>query len=166
MTALDMLFKKQVDKIFITRPINFDATGFLKGSIDQKMSFHLFPIKQNMYDAYGKERIDKLFESGEIQVIPIDYMKGMTVANAFMIVDEFEDIDFGDFKMILTRLGKNSKLVFTGSEEQIDVPGSCIQKIKCLQHCPKVNFQILKGYHRNDDVIAILDFIKENEPNQ
>ena len=131
--ALDLLFKKHIDTIFITRPIDFDATGYLKGSMDEKLAFHIFPIKQNMYAAYNKQKIDELFKEGSIQIIPIDYMKGMTFANSCTIVDEFEDIDYDDFKLILTRLGKGSKLIFTGSEEQTDIKNSCIPKVKYLK---------------------------------
>jgi phosphate starvation-inducible protein PhoH len=160
--ALDMLFKKQITKIFITRPVNFESTGFLKGDINEKMSFHVFPIKQNMYDAYGKEKIDELFKEGDIQIIPIDYMKGITVTNGFMIVDEFQDIKYDDFELIVTRLGVDSKLVFTGSEQQIGIAHSCMNKIKCLEKCPTVNFATLQSFHRNPDIITVLNFIKEN----
>lgn len=160
--ALDLLFKKKIDKIFITRPIDFNATGYLKGSSDEKLAFHVFPIKQNLYAAYDKAKIDELFREGIIQIIPIDYMKGMTFTNACTIVDEFEDITYGDFKLILTRLGKDSKLIFTGSEEQIDIPDSCIHRIKCLKTCDEVNFHELKGQHRNENILKILNHIKEN----
>jgi len=160
--ALDLLFKKHIDTIYITRPIDFDATGYLKGSIDEKLMFHVFPIKQNMYSAYNKAKIDELFKEGAIQVVPIDYMKGMTFANSCTLVDEFEDIDYQDFKLILTRLGKGSKLIFTGSEQQIDIKSSCIPKIKCLEKLDVVNFHTLKSQHRNDDITKILDFVEKN----
>jgi phosphate starvation-inducible protein PhoH len=162
--ALDLLFKKHIDTIYITRPIDFNATGYLKGSAEEKMSFHIFPIKQNMYAAYNKQKIDELFKEGAIQIVPIDYMKGMTFTNSCTIVDEFEDIDFNDFSLILTRLGKGSKLIFTGSEEQTDIKNSCIQKIRCLEKLDIVNYHTLKSQHRNDDITKILNFIAENNP--
>lgn len=160
--ALDLLFKKHIDTIYITRPIDFDATGYLKGSIDEKLMFHVFPIKQNMYSAYNKDKIDALFKEGAIQVIPIDYMKGMTFSSSCTIVDEFEDIDYQDFKLILTRLGKGSKLIFTGSEQQTDIKNSCVPKIKCLEKLDIVNYHTLKSQHRNDDIVKILNFVEEN----
>ncbi len=162
--ALDLLFKKHIDTIYITRPIDFNATGYLKGSAEEKMSFHVFPIKQNMYASYNKQKIDDLFKEGAIQIVPIDYMKGMTFTNSCTIVDEFEDINFEDFRLILTRLGKGSKLIFTGSEEQIDIKDSCIKKIKCLEKLDIVNYHVLKSQHRNDDIMKILNFISENNP--
>lgn len=160
--ALDLLFKKHIDTIYITRPIDFSATGYLKGSIEDKLALHIFPIKQNMYAAYNKTKIDELFKDGSIQIIPIDYMKGMTFTNSCALVDEFEDIDYEDFRLILTRLGKGSKLIFTGSEEQIGIKSSCISKIKCLKDFSLVNYHVLKSQHRNDDIVKILDYIKEN----
>jgi phosphate starvation-inducible protein PhoH len=160
--ALNMLNRKEVEKIYITRPIDFNATGYLKGSSDEKLAFHIFPIKQNFYACSDKTKIDDLFRDGTIQIVPIDYMKGMTFVNSCTIVDEFEDISFEDFKLILTRLGTNSKLIFTGSEEQIDVKDSCIHRIKCLKTCEQVNFHTLVGQHRNENILKVLNHIKEN----
>ena len=160
--ALDLLFKGHVSKIFITRPIDFKATGYLTGSISEKLEFHLFPIKQNLYASYRKDKVDALFADGTIQIVPIDYMKGFTFADSCTIVDEFEDISFDDFKLILTRLGKDSKLIFTGSEEQIDIKNSCISKIKCLKDYDKVNYHVLTSQHRNENIMGILDHIKSN----
>lgn len=163
--ALDFLFKKDnnINKIIITRPIDFNATGYLKGTIEEKMALHIMPIKQNLYNAYNKEKIDKLFQEGIIQILPIDYMKGMTFLNSITIVDEFEDITYEDFKLILTRLGKGSKLIFTGSEEQIDRrinSHSCMHRIKCLKDSDLVGFHTLTVNHRNEDIVRILNYIK------
>ena len=163
LSALDLFFKKIVDKIFITRPINFEATGYLKGNLIEKLYHHTFPIMQNLYQCCNKEKSDKLCQDGFIEVFPIDYMKGITIDNAVLIVDEFEDINFSDFELIISRLGKDSKLIFTGSEEQIDIPNSCIYKIKCLEECNLVNYCTLKELHRNKDIPEILKFIKEHE---
>lgn len=162
--ALDLLFKKHngIDKIYISRPIDFAATGYLKGSISEKLSFHLLPIIQNLYACYKKEKIDELFAENVIQIIPIDYMKGMNQANSVTIIDEFEDIDYKDFKTILTRLCKGSKLMFTGSEEQIDIKDSCIPKIKKLQNSGLVGYHILKANHRNEAINDIIEYIDNN----
>lgn len=162
--ALDMLFKKKVKRIFITRPIDFSPTGYLAGNADEKLAFHVFPIKQNFYACYRKDKIDELFKDGSIQIVPIDYMKGMTFTDSCTIVDEFEDINEKDFELILTRLGKGSKLIFTGSEEQIDIKDSCISSIKCLKNFDTVNYHVLSSQqHRNEDIQKILDYIKEHK---
>lgn len=163
--ALDLVFRKDTsfDKIILSRPIDFSATGFLKGSADEKMAFHIFPLKQNLYALYNKEKIDKMFLDGIIQVIPIDYMKGITATNAIMIIDEFEDIKYDDFKLIATRLGKGSKLIFTGDLAQAEnKKESCINKILCLEHSGLVNFHKLTANHREPEIIEILKYIEEN----
>lgn len=160
--ALDLLFKKHngIDKIYISRPIDFTATGYLKGSLSDKMDLHIMPIKQNLYSAYNKEKIDSLFNDGIIQIIPIAYMKGMNQLNSVTIIDEFEDVNYHDFKVILTRLCKGSKLIFTGSEEQIDVKDSCIPRIKKLDGSGLVGYHTLTTNHRNEDIVKILDYIE------
>jgi phosphate starvation-inducible protein PhoH len=162
--ALDMLFKhhNDIDKIYISRPIDFGATGYLKGSISEKLSLHVMPIIQNMYACYNKVKIDDLFAENVIQIIPIDYMKGMNQSHSVTIIDEFEDITYTDFKVILTRLCKNSKLMFTGSEEQIGISNSCLPKIKKLQNSNLVGYHTLINNHRNEDINKILDYIEAN----
>ena len=163
--ALDLLFKKHVNKIFITRPIDFKSTGFLPGNIKEKLYFHTFPMMQNFYTAYKKELIDKLVEEGKIEIVPIDYLKGYTIADAIMLIDEFEDITFSEFELILSRLGKGSKMIFTGSVEQTGIKNSCIKDVMMLKDCPQVNFHTLKEMHRNESIIPILEFIKNAKTN-
>lgn len=160
--ALDLFFKGHVKKIYITRPIDFGATGYLKGTIAEKLALHVFPIKQNFYAAYDKVKIDQLFTDGKIEIVPIDYMKGMTFCDSCTIVDEFEDINYEDFKLILTRLGKDSKLIFSGSEEQINIKNSCIHRIKCLKNMGDINYHVLVDQHRNENISKILNYIEEN----
>lgn len=161
--ALDMLFKKQIDKIIISRPINFKATGYLSGSISEKLEYHLMPIKQSFYAAYDKRKIDKLFEEGIIQIIPIDYMRGVNFKDAIAIIDEIQETSYEDFKLILTRLCKGSKLIFTGSEEQVtdSVKNSAIHKIKLLKTYPYIGYTELLTNHRNESIFKILKFIDE-----
>lgn len=165
--ALDLVMRKDVPikQMIITRPINFNATGYLKGSMSEKMAFHILPIKQDLYQAYTKEKIDAMFDDGTIQILPIDYMKGITFLNAVTIVDEFQDMNMDDFKLVLTRLGVGSKLIFTGSEEQISTKlgeTSCIHRVKCLKTFDKVGFHTLTMNHRNGIISEILNHIKEN----
>jgi len=163
--ALDLLFKKHngIDKIYISRPIDFTATGYLKGTISEKLSLHVMPIVQNMYACYNREKIDKLFSDNVIQIIPIDYMKGMNQATSVTIIDEFEDINYHDFKLILTRLCKGSKLIFTGSEEQIDVKDSCLSKVRLLKDSGLVGYSTLTINHRNEDIDKIINYIESKK---
>ncbi len=164
LAALDILFKRDnpIDKIIISRPINFDATGFIKGSMDDKMQFHILPIKQGMYEAFGKEKIDSLFREGIISVIPIDYMKGINLRNCVAVIDEFEDINFKEFELILSRLCKDSKMIFTGSAEQIGIENSCMDKVKKLKNSGLVGYHTLVINHRNEVIAKILDYINAN----
>lgn len=159
--ALDLVFKRHngIDKIYISRPIDFSATGYLKGSIQEKMDLFIMPIKQNLYAAYSKEKIDKMFADEVIHIVPINYLKGFTFTDAVIIIDEFEDINYHDFKLVLTRLGKNSKLMFTGSEEQTDIKDSCIPQIKKLKNSGIVGYHELTINHRNEDIVKIIDYI-------
>lgn len=160
--ALDLIFKKDnpLDKIYISRPLDFNATGFLKGSADEKTMFHIFPLKQNLYASYGKDRVDKMFTDGTIQMFPIDYMKGLTIANAVLIIDEYEDINYEDFKLIITRLGRGSKLIFTGDEAQSSLKNNCIIRIKSLFDTNLVNAHTLTINHREPEVEGILNFLE------
>lgn len=163
--ALELLFKKHVEKIIITRPIDFEKMGYLKGNMDEKMAYHVMPMKQNFYMTYKKELIDEYFKDGIIQILPIDIMKGMTFVNSITIVDEFEDISYEEFKLILTRLGRGSKLIFTGSAEQTDkkVKDSCINQIKKLENSDLVGYHTLTVNHRNEDIAKIIEYIENTD---
>jgi phosphate starvation-inducible protein PhoH len=161
--GLDLLFKKDnpIDKMYISRPVDYGPTGYLKGSMEEKMAFHIFPLKQSLYASYGKDRIDKLFQDGTIQTFPIDYMKGMTAANAVMIIDEYEDIVLEDFEMITSRLGKGSKLIFTGDINQSKIKkDSCINKVKHSFGTDYVSANTLTENFREPEAAALLDFLK------
>lgn len=161
--GLDLIFKRDnsIDKMYISRPLDYGATGYLKGGMDEKMAFHVFPLKQSLYASYGKDKIDKMFQDGTIQTFPIDYMKGMTVANAVMIIDEYEDIELEDFEMITSRLGRGSKLIFTGDIAQSKIKkDSCINKVKHSFGTDYVNAHTLTENFREPEAAALLDFLK------
>jgi len=163
--ALDLFFNKKVNKIILTRPIDFRPTGALPGTLEEKLDIFVMPLKQNLYACYkDRAKLDKMFEEKAIQVLPIDYLRGFTITDAVMIVDEINEMTYEDFKLILTRLGTGSKLIFTGSEEQvIKRSNDCIAKIKCLKDCPHVGFHELTANHRSDSIPHIIDFINKFE---
>ena len=162
--ALDLLFKRQINQIIISRPIVKNKLGFLPGDTDDKMLPYIYPIKQCMYEAYDVAKIDKLFEEKVIQILPIDFMKGVTYLNSCVIIDEFQDLNMPEFELCLTRLGKDSKLIFTGSKTQIDISVgsslSCIGKVEKLKKCSFVNYHEFKSNHRNDIIFKIMDYLK------
>lgn len=163
LTALDMLFKRHVERIIISRPVVRDSLGFIPGSVENKMEGRVAPIKQCLYQAYDPVKIDKLIEEKVIQILPIDYMKGVTFSNAVVIIDEFEDLSYEDYILTLTRLGKDSKLIYTGSAEQIDrtVKSSCIPKVLLLKDSPLVNFHVLESNHRNPVIFEIIKTMED-----
>lgn len=117
-TAIDMLFKREINSITITRPaVAIENLGFLPGEIDDKIAPYLYPIKDNLYNLYHKEKIDDLMRSGQIKILPIAYIQGITISDV-LIVDEAENATEFQLRMILTRLGKGGKMIFTGDIKQ------------------------------------------------
>jgi phosphate starvation-inducible protein PhoH and related proteins len=159
LTALDYYFKRHVNKIIISRPVVKNNLGFLPGDIAEKMAPHIAPIKYCMYEAYRAEQIDKMFEDKSIQILPIDFVKGTTFSNAVVIIDEFQDLDYDDFKMCLTRLGRDSKMIFTGSYQQVDrsIKNSCMTKVRLLDGNPLVSYNEFTSNHRNPVIFDILN---------
>ena len=109
-TALDCLFKKQVDKIYITRPAvdAGESYGYLPGDKNSKMAPYTDAIYDNMYTAYNKEKVDK-------------EMRGSNFSNAVVIIDEAQNVTKPQMELILTRLCKGSKMIFVGDSSQIDL---------------------------------------------
>lgn len=120
--ALDMLFTRQVEKIIITRPtVSKEDIGFLPGDIREKMDPWLAPIYHNLYMLYKKEKVDKALEDGEIEIVPFAFMRGRTFVNAFVIVDEAQNVTHSQMETVIGRLGKGSKMVICGDMAQIDL---------------------------------------------
>ena len=118
--AIASFRKKQFNKIWITRPMLKNNLAALPGTMEEKMFPYVFPILQNLDVCQGKETTKRMRDSGEIEVMPISVAKGVTFIDSVVIVDEFQDMTYKDFRTILTRLGKDSKMIFCGSEQQID----------------------------------------------
>ena len=122
--AIGELKKNNVKKIIITRPAveAGEKLGFLPGDLKEKVDPYLVPIYDAIYEILGKETTDKLIEKGIIEIAPLAYMRGRTLDNAFIILDEAQNTTRNQMKMFLTRLGFNSKMVITGDITQIDLP--------------------------------------------
>ena len=120
--ALDMLFRKEVEKIVITRPtVAKEELGFLPGDLKEKMDPWLAPIYHNLYMLYGKDKVDKELENGNIEIVPFAFMRGRTFVNSFVIVDEAQNVTHDQMETVLGRLGKESKMVICGDLAQIDL---------------------------------------------
>ena len=136
--ALDMFFKRQIDKIIITRPtVSTEDNGFLPGSEKEKMEPWIVPIKSNMRKIYNKPLIlEKMEKDESIELCSLAHFRGRTFENAVVIVDEFQNLTRSQFRMALGRLGKNSTMIFCGDSQQIDLKDKNYSAIVDL---PKIN---------------------------
>lgn len=163
--ALNMLFKKQINKIIITRPAveAGEKLGALPGGIEEKLDPYLQAIYQNLYALYKKEHILKYIEEGKIEIVPFAYMRGRTFVNSFIIVDEVQNTSVSQTKMVLERIGYNSKMVLCGDITQQDSKGdSGVRFLNYLYDNKLKNFNkiVLKTNHRNEIVEDMLNLHK------
>ena len=124
--GVSLLKIKKVSKIIVTRPIveAGENLGFLPGELKEKVDPYLTPIYDAFHDIIGKETTDRYLEKGIIEIAPLAYMRGRTLTDAFVILDEAQNTTSTQMKMFLTRLGYNSKMIITGDESQIDLKSS------------------------------------------
>jgi phosphate starvation-inducible protein PhoH and related proteins len=124
--AVNALQTKQVTRIILTRPAveAGERLGFLPGTLSEKIDPYLRPLYDALHDMMDPELIPKLMSSGVIEVAPLGYMRGRTLNDAFIILDEAQNTTAEQMKMFLTRLGFGSKVVVTGDITQIDLPGN------------------------------------------
>ncbi|WP_026919275.1 PhoH family protein [Gordonia shandongensis] len=123
--AVQALQSKQVSRIILTRPAveAGERLGFLPGTLHQKIDPYLRPLYDALHDMMDPEAIPKLMEAGVIEVAPLAYMRGRTLNDAFIILDEAQNTTGEQMKMFLTRLGFGAKIVVTGDTSQVDLPG-------------------------------------------
>jgi phosphate starvation-inducible PhoH-like protein len=166
LTGLDMLFRREVEKLIITRPAVHaeEDLGFLPGPISEKLDPWLQPIYQNFYAAYGKEKIDKEIAEGNIQLLPMGYIRGLTFTNAFIIADEVQNLTHSQTEALLGRLGKGSKMVLCGDTQQIDLRNKKASGLSFLRRVEEqvagFRFVTLQQNHRHEIVQPILDVYK------
>ena len=122
--AVDALERSSVQRIVLTRPAveAGEKLGFLPGDLSQKVDPYLRPLYDALYDLMGFERVTKAFERNALEIAPLAFMRGRTLSNAFVILDEAQNTTPEQMKMFLTRIGFGSKCVVTGDVSQIDLP--------------------------------------------
>jgi phosphate starvation-inducible protein PhoH and related proteins len=122
--GLSLLMRGLVEKIVITRPAveAGEKLGFLPGDLNEKLDPYLAPIWQSLGDIIGPEALKRRRDKGEIEIIPLAYMRGRTLSRSFILVDEAQNTTSLQMKMLLTRLGEGSTMVVTGDPTQIDLP--------------------------------------------
>jgi phosphate starvation-inducible PhoH-like protein len=121
---VDALLSKEVSRIILARPAveAGERLGFLPGTIQEKVNPYLRPLYDALYDVLDPDRVERYIEKGIIEIAPIAFMRGRTLNDAFVILDEAQNTTSEQMKMFLTRLGFNSKAVVTGDITQIDLP--------------------------------------------
>lgn len=123
-TAVDALERQEIRRILLTRPAveAGEKLGFLPGDLSQKVDPYLRPLYDALFEMLGFEKVEKLMERNVIEVAPLAYMRGRTLNDAFIILDESQNTTVEQMKMFLTRIGFNSKAVITGDITQVDLP--------------------------------------------
>jgi len=122
--AVDALYKKQVRRIILARPAveAGENVGFLPGDLQEKVDPYLRPLYDALEDMMPQDRVRRALEDSTIEIAPLAYMRGRTLSDAFVILDEAQNATRAQMKMFLTRLGMNSQVVITGDKTQIDLP--------------------------------------------
>jgi phosphate starvation-inducible protein PhoH and related proteins len=139
--AVSALLTKQVNRIILARPAveAGERLGFLPGTLQQKIDPYMRPLYDALYDMLDADKLERFLEKGIIEVAPLAFMRGRTLNDSFVILDEAQNTTSEQMKMFLTRLGFNSKAVVTGDVTQIDLPqGKKSGLIEALEVCDKV----------------------------
>ena len=122
--AIQMFERKEVDRIILSRPAveAGERLGFLPGDMREKVDPYLRPIYDALYDLMDARIVERALEGGEIEIAPLAFMRGRTLSNACVILDEAQNTTSMQMKMFLTRLGENSRMIVTGDPSQVDLP--------------------------------------------
>ena len=124
--AVAALLKKKYKKIILARPAveAGESLGFLPGDMQEKVNPYLRPLYDALYDMIGAEKVEGFITDGVIEIAPIAFMRGRTLHDSFIILDEAQNCSYMQMKMCLTRLGMNSKMVINGDVTQVDLPAN------------------------------------------
>ena len=166
--AVYFLEKDLVKKIFLARPAieAGEKLGFLPGDLSEKVNPYLQPIYDALYEIIGFDRVNKLIEKKVIEIAPLAYMRGRTLNDAFIILDEGQNTTIAQMEMFLTRIGYGSKTVVTGDTSQVDLPRDITSGLKdCLEFIPKVKGSFVTKFKASDVMRhkIVKDIIKEYE---
>ena len=139
--AAAMLVEGRVDRIILSRPAveAGESLGFLPGDMRDKVDPYLRPLYDALYDMLPGPQVTRSLESGEIEIAPLAFMRGRTLSNAFVILDEAQNATPMQMKMFLTRMGENSRMIITGDPSQVDLPFGAKSGLKdALEILPKI----------------------------
>ena len=167
---------KEVSRIILTRPAveAGEKLGFLPGDLQQKVDPYLRPLYDALYDTLGMENVDKLMEKGVIEIAPLAYMRGRTLNQAFIILDEAQNTTPAQMKMFLTRIGFGSKVIVTGDASQKDLPRDAtsgldvamkvLKKIDDIGFCQLTSKDVVRHPLVQQIVQAYDDYEKKQKP--
>lgn len=164
--ALSSYRKKEYNKIVIARPITKNMIGYLPGDIKEKLDPYVSPIVHNFNMLQDIDITERMLADGVIEILPVDFAKGITYTDSVVVVDEYEDLNYEDFRMMLSRLGRDSKIIFCGSKEQIDRSigtKSCIYSTLKLEDSYIVGYSTLKANHRNTAITEVLKYLEDEK---
>jgi len=173
--AVSALMAKKVSRIILARPAveAGERLGFLPGTLQEKVDPYLRPLYDALYDMLEPEKVDRFLEKNVIEIAPIAFMRGRTLNDAFVILDEAQNTTSEQMKMFVTRLGFNSKAVITGDITQIDLPNASrsglVEAMTVLKNVEGISFQIFDEHDvvRHQLVQRIVraydDFKKSND---
>jgi phosphate starvation-inducible PhoH-like protein len=133
--AVQALQAKQVNRIVLTRPAveAGERLGFLPGTLSEKIDPYLRPLYDALHDMVDPDSIPRLIEAGTVEVAPLAYMRGRTLNDAFIVLDEAQNTSTEQMKMFLTRLGFGAKMVVTGDVTQVDLPGGTTSGLRVVE---------------------------------
>jgi phosphate starvation-inducible PhoH-like protein len=169
--AVSSFLSRQYERLIFTRPAveAGEKLGFLPGDLQEKVNPYLRPLNDALHDMLDAETINRLLGRGQIEVAPLAFMRGRTLNNCFVILDEAQNTTHAQMKMFLTRLGRNSKAVITGDVTQIDLPaGSAsglVETQQLLSEIDEIRFVYLTGRDRfrHPLVAKIVDAYERSE---
>ena len=168
--ALDQLFTRQIEKVIITRPtVSKEEIGFLPGDLREKMDPWVQPIYQNMFALYDKSKVEKLIEDGNIEIVPLSFMRGRTFLDSVIIVDEAQNVTHEQMEMIVTRIGLRSKMIICGDDGQVDLKSKRDSGFKFLYAAARrvknmVGISLMQN-HRDPIVDNLIKLYEEAEEN-
>jgi phosphate starvation-inducible PhoH-like protein len=164
--ALDLLFSREIEKIIITRPtvVAGQDIGFLPGDVNEKLAPFTAPVYENMHRLYNKEKIEKCIADGEIEIVPVSFMRGRNFTNCLVVIDEAQNLTDTQMELLLTRICHGSKMVFCGDGAQIDLKDRKTSGFdvvcKHMKDVPGFEVITLEKNHRHEIVEYILDIYK------
>ena len=165
--ALDLLFSREIEKIIITRPtvVAGQDIGFLPGDVNEKLAPFTAPVYENMHRLYNKDKIEKCIQDGEIEIVPVSFMRGRNFTDCLVVIDEAQNLTDTQMELLLTRICHGSKMIFCGDGAQIDLKDRKTSGFdvvcKHMKDVPGFEVVTLMKNHRHAIVEHILEVYKD-----